>query len=96
LLLSLDPSTPAADTTRLTSAAVARMRRNRQFVRLSQAVLLGRAGLVTQADATMAEARSAAARYPLAHHLGLRLVAESAHEHGWGEPAGCTNWTSWS
>jgi DNA-binding CsgD family transcriptional regulator len=70
----------------LAEVAVAEMRWNRQFVRLSQAVLLGRAGRIQEADAAMAQAQSAAARYPLARHLGLRLVAESALEHGWGDP----------
>jgi DNA-binding CsgD family transcriptional regulator len=86
LLLSLDPDTRPADVERLTSVAVAEMRWNRQFVRMAQAVLLGREGRFEAAEQAMASALAAAARYPLARHLGLRLVAESAHAHGWGEP----------
>jgi DNA-binding CsgD family transcriptional regulator len=62
------------------------MRWNRQFVRMAQAVLLGREGRTEAAEQAMAEAQEAAARYPLARHLGLRLVAESAHANGWGAP----------
>jgi hypothetical protein len=44
LLLALDPAGERTEFDRLTSTAMASMRWNRQFVRLGQAVLAGRAG----------------------------------------------------
>ncbi|MFG3539678.1 helix-turn-helix transcriptional regulator [Streptomyces clavifer] len=59
---------------------------NRQFMDLAEAVLLGRDGDRAGAARLMAafEARSAA--FPVARHLGLRLVADAARADGWGEP----------
>jgi len=62
------------------------MRWNRHFVRLAQAVLLGRDGRAEDAVIAMAEAQEDAAIYPVADCLGLRLVAEAAIADGWGEP----------
>ncbi|MFJ4919551.1 AAA family ATPase [Streptomyces sp. NPDC088725] len=62
------------------------MRWNRHFVLLADAVLLGREGRPEQAAASVAEALRLADAYPTALHLGLRLIAEAAHEDGWGEP----------
>lgn len=59
---------------------------NRQFLSLARAVLHGRAGDRADADADMARFVELSRRYPLAHHLGLRLVAPLAIEHGWGDP----------
>jgi DNA-binding CsgD family transcriptional regulator len=72
----------------IAAASVSRMRWNRQFVHLSRAVLLGRKGLTEEAAAAMEDAQVAAAPYAMAQHLGLRLVAREAHEHGWGDPIG--------
>ncbi|MER5933051.1 AAA family ATPase [Streptomyces sp. NPDC002054] len=63
-----------------------RMRWNRQFVLLAGAVLLGREGRPEQAAASAAEGLALAEAYPTALHLGLRLIAEAAHQDGWGEP----------
>jgi len=74
---------------RFRSAAYApagRLRWNRQFVLLAQAVLLGRAGRAEEAAAAVAEARDAAAPFAMAGRLGLRLVAEAASADGWGDP----------
>ncbi|GAA2965801.1 regulatory protein, luxR family [Actinokineospora diospyrosa] len=68
------------------SASPSTMRWNRQFVLLAQAVLLGRDGHLTEANAKCEAALAAAAPYPLARHLGLRLVADEAHAAGWGAP----------
>ncbi|MFJ9059018.1 AAA family ATPase [Streptomyces sp. NPDC102409] len=59
---------------------------NRQFLELAEAVLLGREGDHTGAvqRTTAFHARSAA--FPVARHLGLRLVADAALADGWGEP----------
>jgi DNA-binding CsgD family transcriptional regulator len=87
LLLVLDPAGDRAEFDRLTSTAMASMRWNRQFVRLGQAVLAGRAGRAEDAATAMSQAQQAAGRYPLARHAGLWLVAEAAHRDGWGDPA---------
>lgn len=63
------------------------MRWNRQFVALSQAVLLGRDGKGDEACQAFDEAAAAAEPFVTARHLGLRLVAEAALRDGWGEPA---------
>src|SRR5690349_20333183 len=62
------------------------MRWNRHFVELTRAVLLGRAGRADEAAVSMNRAEQAAAIFPVAHFLGLRLVAAEAHAYGWGEP----------
>ncbi|MET0494445.1 MAG: AAA family ATPase [Actinoplanes sp.] len=62
------------------------LRWNRQFLHLADAVLLGRAGQAPAALAAVGNAHVASARYPRAHHLGLRLVAEAALDDGWGSP----------
>jgi len=70
----------------IAARAPAQLRWNRQFVLLTEAVLLGRGGQPRAAD-RMAEAAAAAGRpYPVAWHLATRLVAESAASDGWGEP----------
>ena len=90
LLVSLDAkigSDEHREFTELGSVAVATMRWNRQFVDLGRAVLLGREGKVGDAEAAWERARRAGRLYPVAWHLGLRLVAGHAHQDGWGEPA---------
>ncbi|MFJ2766383.1 AAA family ATPase [Streptomyces sp. NPDC087300] len=68
---------------------LARLRWNRHFVLLARAVRLGGAGRGDDAVAVMRAARNVASPFPVAYHLGLRLVAEAAHRDGWGEP---TEW----
>ncbi|MBV2354028.1 AAA family ATPase [Streptomyces sp. J2-1] len=70
------------------ATAPARLRWNRQFVLLADAVLLGREGAGERADAAVAEALALAEPYPVAQHLGLRLIADAAHADGWGDPVG--------
>ncbi|MEU7581401.1 AAA family ATPase [Streptomyces sp. NPDC041068] len=67
-------------------APLSRLRWNRHFTLLARAVHLGRAGRRDEAEAAVRAARHAAAPFPLAHHLGLRLVAEAALRDHWGEP----------
>ncbi|WP_018348605.1 helix-turn-helix transcriptional regulator [Longispora albida] len=62
------------------------LRWNRQFVLLADAVLAGRAGQSRQAALSAEEALEAAEPFPMARHLGLRLVSEEALARGWGEP----------
>jgi DNA-binding CsgD family transcriptional regulator/tetratricopeptide (TPR) repeat protein len=70
----------------VTATAASGMRWNKQFVQLAHAVLLGRDGQVEAANAMVLAATETASLYPMAQHLGLRLVAEPAHADGWGEP----------
>lgn len=70
----------------VTAAQGSTMRWNRQFVHLAHAVLLGRDGRTADAAAAFTHAQQASECYPLARHLGMRLVAESARTDGWGEP----------
>jgi DNA-binding CsgD family transcriptional regulator len=89
LLILLDVLEGDADRAALDAAAAAapgRMRWNRQFLGLADAVLLGREGRAEQACAAAAEALGAAEPYPTALHLGLRLVADAAAVDDWGEP----------
>jgi DNA-binding CsgD family transcriptional regulator/transcriptional regulator with XRE-family HTH domain len=60
---------------------------NHQFLELARAVLHGRAGRATEADRAVSRFLELSQRYPLARHLGLRLVAPVAIDHGWGDPA---------
>ncbi|MFH8447674.1 AAA family ATPase [Streptomyces fungicidicus] len=91
LVLLLDVLAGDADRVRheeTTATAMARMRWNRQFVLLADAVLLGREGAGPRAVAAVESALAAARPYPLARHLGLRLIADAAHRDGWGDPVG--------
>ncbi|GIG55824.1 LuxR family transcriptional regulator [Longispora fulva] len=63
-----------------------RYRWNRQFVSAARAVLLARDGRPAEAGAALAESDEAAAVFPLARHLVLRLVAEDGVTTGWGDP----------
>jgi ATP/maltotriose-dependent transcriptional regulator MalT len=73
----------------IAATSTGRMRWNRQFVLLAQAVLLGRSGKVAEALEAVTQAQEVAAPFAMARHLGLRLVAEAAHADGWGDP---TTW----
>jgi DNA-binding CsgD family transcriptional regulator len=68
------------------ASGASRMRWNRHFVQLAHAVLLGRSGHPDKAEAMVAQAQRSAETFAMASHLGLRLIAEPAHEDGWGEP----------
>ncbi|HUQ61800.1 helix-turn-helix transcriptional regulator [Lentzea sp.] len=86
LLGVLDGRLGWADHRALISTSPAGMRWNRQFIELAHAVLLGRAGRCGEAAEAFQRAQEAAAPYPMAWHLGLRLVAPEAG--GWGDPVG--------
>jgi hypothetical protein len=70
----------------MAARAPARLRWNRQFVLLGEAVLLGRTNRPQAADRMVDTAIVAGRPYPVAWHLGTRLVAEAAAADGWGEP----------
>ncbi|MFI0900233.1 AAA family ATPase [Streptomyces sp. NPDC020983] len=73
---------------RSASLAATGDRWHRPFAALAHAVLLGREGHRAEAEAATRTALTAAAPYPQARHLGLRLVAPAAHDDGWGDPVG--------
>ncbi|WP_436497761.1 ATP-binding protein [Actinokineospora sp. HUAS TT18] len=64
------------------------LRWDRQFTLFAQAVLLGRAGKLTEATAAADDAIRAGAPYAMSRHLALRLVAEPAIDAGWGDAIG--------
>jgi DNA-binding SARP family transcriptional activator len=76
----------AEECAKVASSAQAQARWNRQFVPLAEALLAGREGRPVDADAAVAQFRDLSRPYPLARHLGLRLVAPDAAAAGWGEP----------
>jgi DNA-binding CsgD family transcriptional regulator/tetratricopeptide (TPR) repeat protein len=76
---------PELEAARLSSSGQARW--NRQFLALAEAVLAGRDGRPDEAMLAVDEFEGAAAPFPLARHLGLRLLGEVAVDGGWGEPA---------
>ncbi|MER6350198.1 AAA family ATPase [Streptomyces sp. NPDC001595] len=59
---------------------------NRMFLGMADAVLRGRAGDADGARRAVAQAGRAAAVFPQAWHLALRLIAEAALDDSWGEP----------
>ncbi len=63
-----------------------RSRWNHRFVLLAGAVLHGRSGDPERAGAAFDAADTVAAVYPMARHLGRRLVAEAAMRDRWGDP----------
>jgi DNA-binding SARP family transcriptional activator/DNA-binding CsgD family transcriptional regulator len=87
LLLSvLDGRAGPGDCAALAASAQVQADWNRQFLALSEAILHGRAGRVGDAERAMASFVDLSRPYPLARHLGFRLVAPDAVEHGWGDP----------
>ncbi|MDK0519566.1 LuxR family transcriptional regulator [Streptomyces sp. ML-6] len=61
---------------------------NQLFLRLADGVLHGREGDAECAARTVRSAVADAVAFPLARHLGLRLVAGAALAEKWGEPVG--------
>lgn len=72
--------------TEAVASGAAGIRWNRSFIALADAVLLGREGRRAEATAAAHTALEAARPYPMARHLGLRLVAREAYDNGWGAP----------
>jgi DNA-binding CsgD family transcriptional regulator len=86
LLGVLDGTAGCPEYEEVAAASASRLRWNKQFALLAEAVLLGRSRQQSQAQAVFAESQRVAGCYPMAHHLGLRLVAEAALADGWGTP----------
>ncbi|MEU1483629.1 AAA family ATPase [Streptomyces sp. NPDC005752] len=59
---------------------------NGQFLELAEAVLLGREGDPAGAARRMTAFHARSSAFPVARHLGLRLVADAAFADRWGEP----------
>jgi DNA-binding CsgD family transcriptional regulator len=68
------------------TSARGRARWNRQFLVLAGAVLAGRDGDADGVEAAARDFQEIARPYPLAYHLGLRLLGGAAVEDGWGQP----------
>jgi DNA-binding CsgD family transcriptional regulator len=89
LLLSvLDGTAGWPEYRALIETAPGRMRWNRQFGLLAEAVLHGRDGRIDDAEQAVARSQQLAEPYRMTQHLGLRLVAEAAFADGWGDPVG--------
>jgi DNA-binding CsgD family transcriptional regulator/transcriptional regulator with XRE-family HTH domain len=87
LLLSVLADPTRQDTcVRLTESPHMQARWNRQFLVLTEAFLHARAGRTADADQAVSRFIDLSQRFPLAQHLGLRLVAPIALEGGWGQP----------
>jgi DNA-binding CsgD family transcriptional regulator len=86
LLAAVDADTDPDRSAAVEREASARLRWNLQFIQFSRAVLLGRAARHDEAVAAVRAALETSAPFPLARHLGLRLVAEAALADGWGTP----------
>ncbi|MEV0272297.1 AAA family ATPase [Hamadaea sp. NPDC050747] len=86
LLRSLRGELSDQDTEELLSHPATHLVYNAQFAYLADAVRLGRAGEHDRATARVHEAQTAGSTFPVASHLGLRLIAEEALTAGWGEP----------
>jgi DNA-binding CsgD family transcriptional regulator len=87
LLRVLDGTADWPDYQEAIAAGSSKVRFDRQFTVLAQAVLAGRDGGHRQAAAAVDEAQRLGAPYPTGRHLGLRLVSEAALTAGWGAPA---------
>ncbi|MDI1465206.1 AAA family ATPase [Catellatospora sp. KI3] len=87
LLEVLAERADGADRAAAAATPAAELRWNRHFLLLADAVLLGRAERGDDAARAFEAAQAAAAPFPMARALGLRLAAEAALDDGWGEPA---------
>lgn len=89
LLLSvLDGTAGWPEYRAVVATAPGRMRWNRQFGLLAEAVLHGRDGDSEAAERAVAAAQQVAEPFAMTRHLGLRLIAEAAYADGWGDPVG--------
>ncbi|WP_439944186.1 AAA family ATPase [Streptomyces sp. BBFR115] len=86
LLAAVDGTAGRAAYAAARAAPAAALAWNRQFLALTDAVLLGREGRGREAAELVDRARQEFRGFPTGCHLGLRLVAEAALADGWGEP----------
>ncbi|HEV7650842.1 MAG TPA: hypothetical protein VGP26_22070 [Actinophytocola sp.] len=78
-LRALDGDLTTAEYAETAASPAAGLRWDRHFARLAAAVLAG-------ADGDAAASQEAGAPYPIARHLGPRLVGEAAARNRWGAP----------
>jgi DNA-binding CsgD family transcriptional regulator len=86
LLSALAGTLDRARLTAITSSPASKLRWDKVFASFAHAVLAGRDGAGADAERAVHDALVAAELYPMARHLGLRLVAEAALVDGWGAP----------
>ncbi|WP_084476861.1 helix-turn-helix transcriptional regulator [Actinokineospora enzanensis] len=76
-----------ADVEAVRHSASGQARWNRSFLAAADVVLAARAGRLDEASRLVDEFQVVAEPFPLARNLGLRLLAETAIDGGWGDPA---------
>jgi DNA-binding CsgD family transcriptional regulator len=86
LLRALSGTLTESHLAAVTAAPASELRWDKVFTSFARAVLAGRAGHREKAAAAVESAMTAAAPYPMARNLGLRLIAERAMADGWGTP----------
>ncbi|MFF2325614.1 MULTISPECIES: AAA family ATPase [unclassified Streptomyces] len=86
LLRTIDGQDGRAELAAVQASPGADLAWNQLFLRLTDAVLRGREGETDRAAQSVRAAFTDAAAFPLARHLGLRLVAGAALADKWGEP----------
>ncbi len=86
LLRALEGTLTRAGYQETIASPSAGFRWDNHFALLADAVLAGRQGDLERAEAALAESQRVGELYPMARHLGLRLVGEAAARDGWGSP----------
>jgi DNA-binding CsgD family transcriptional regulator/tetratricopeptide (TPR) repeat protein len=86
-LAVLEGNAGRPELTAVRRSASGQARWNRTFLALAEAVVSAGEGRTDAAMSAVEEFQTTAQPFPLAHHLGLRLLGEAALDGGWGEPA---------
>ncbi|MFI1823945.1 ATP-binding protein [Lentzea sp. NPDC020367] len=86
LLRAVDGDLTRAEYDSVVADPAAGLRWDHHFALLASAVLAGAEGDKDAALAQVQESGDVGHPYPMARHLGLRLVAEAAVRDGWGDP----------
>ncbi|MET9232075.1 AAA family ATPase [Lentzea sp. NPDC003310] len=86
LLRAVDGDLTRAEYDEAVADPAAGLRWDHHFALLAAAVLAGAEGDAGTAAERVRDSADAGALYPMARHLGLRLVAEAAARDGWGDP----------
>ncbi|MEV4319071.1 AAA family ATPase [Actinocrispum sp. NPDC049592] len=87
LLAVLEGKEGREDYEKARSTASGNARWNRVFLTLAAAVLAGRENRPDAVSLAVQQFHEEAAPFPLAFHLGLRLLGGAAVDGGWGDPA---------
>ncbi|MDX8030575.1 AAA family ATPase [Lentzea sp. BCCO 10_0856] len=86
LLRAVDGDLTRAEYEETVADPAAGLRWDHHFALLASAVLAGAAGDAEAARTQVVESADVGMLYPMARHLGLRLVGEAAARDGWGDP----------